>query len=321
MKLSISREHLAQYTYIKSANRRKKISGHYPDFLIVGPQRTGTTWLVANLNQHPEIFLSYPKELYFFNRLLLAQNKYSRHYYAFDWDHLKSRPQKLIREVGKILYFDFYKTGRFNANELEWYLSFFSDDLFSRLYKHMKMLSLYGQTFSPKVRGEATASYAILEEDLIQEIISLNPDLKAILMVRDPVKRAWSHAKKDLIRNVDRTFQNTEDEEFQSFFLQENQIKNGSYIKNINKWSSLLKEDNLFVGFYEDIKSRPKDFLIDLFGFLGVDTDSKYVSVKAEKVINKTGKERMPEQYQEMLEQIYSKEKAELSRTFNRARF
>ena len=30
---------------------------NFPDFLIVGPQRTGTTWLFYNLRGHPEIFL------------------------------------------------------------------------------------------------------------------------------------------------------------------------------------------------------------------------------------------------------------------------
>jgi hypothetical protein len=39
----------------------------FPDFLIIGPQRTGTTWLHAHLRFHPQIFLSEPKELYFFS--------------------------------------------------------------------------------------------------------------------------------------------------------------------------------------------------------------------------------------------------------------
>ena len=38
----------------------------FPDFFIVGPQRTGTTWLHAHLRFHPQIFLAEPKELFFF---------------------------------------------------------------------------------------------------------------------------------------------------------------------------------------------------------------------------------------------------------------
>src|SRR3990172_4024171 len=42
---------------------------YFPDFLIVGPQRTGTTWLHAHLRSHPEIMLAEPKELFFFSSL------------------------------------------------------------------------------------------------------------------------------------------------------------------------------------------------------------------------------------------------------------
>ena len=34
----------------------------------------------------------------------------------------------------------------------------------------------------------------------------LNPDIRAILMIRNPIDRAWSHAKKDLVRNRKRKF-------------------------------------------------------------------------------------------------------------------
>ena len=41
----------------------------FPDFLIVGPQRTGTTWLAHNIKNHPQIIFSQPKELFFFDLL------------------------------------------------------------------------------------------------------------------------------------------------------------------------------------------------------------------------------------------------------------
>lgn len=321
MKLSLQKERLDGYRFIRSGNKKKIITGHFPDFLIIGPQRTGTTWLAANLNQHPEIFLSFPKELYFFSRLPKQANEYSKHYEDFDWEYLQSRPKKLIREIAKVTYFDYLKTGHYKANELEWYLSFFRDNWISALYKHAKMLYLYRELFRPKVRGEATASYSILDDTLIKEIISLNPDLKAVIMVRDPIKRAWSHAKKDLSRNVDRSLDQVSDEEFDAFFRRPGQIESGSYLRNIEKWSSLLKKNHLFIGFYEDIKIRPKEFLIDLFKFLEVDHSSKYIGLKAEKVFNKTGKDKMPDKHREILEQIYSDEKSELIKAFNRNQF
>ncbi|MCU7555619.1 sulfotransferase [Alteromonas sp. ASW11-19] len=42
--------------------------GTLPDFIGVGAQRAGTTWLYRCLSEHPDIFMSAKKELHFFNR-------------------------------------------------------------------------------------------------------------------------------------------------------------------------------------------------------------------------------------------------------------
>ncbi|HEY1916966.1 MAG TPA: sulfotransferase [Streptosporangiaceae bacterium] len=39
-----------------------------PNFLHLGPAKSGTTWLYRVLSQHPEVFLSPAKDLHFFNR-------------------------------------------------------------------------------------------------------------------------------------------------------------------------------------------------------------------------------------------------------------
>ncbi len=44
------------------------LKGTLPDFIGIGAQRAGTTWLYRCLSEHPEIFMSAKKELHFFNR-------------------------------------------------------------------------------------------------------------------------------------------------------------------------------------------------------------------------------------------------------------
>ena len=39
-----------------------------PDFVVIGTQRAGTTWLYEQLKIHPDVFLPYVKELHFFDR-------------------------------------------------------------------------------------------------------------------------------------------------------------------------------------------------------------------------------------------------------------
>lgn len=39
-----------------------------PNFLIIGAQKAGTTWLAEILNQHPDVFIPIQKEIHFFNK-------------------------------------------------------------------------------------------------------------------------------------------------------------------------------------------------------------------------------------------------------------
>lgn len=43
-----------------------KVEG-FPDFLVIGAQKAGTTWLYANLKQHKDLFLSEKKEIHYFD--------------------------------------------------------------------------------------------------------------------------------------------------------------------------------------------------------------------------------------------------------------
>jgi len=193
---------------------------YFPDFFIAGPQRTGTTWLHANMRFHPEIFLSEPKEIYYFSRLK--------------------------------------KTGdpKFVSADLDWYLAFFHELPALWLYKQATCLARYGRFYRPVVRGEATASYAALDRDVIAEVALLNPDLKVVIMVRDPVERAWSHAKKDLARNRGRKLTEVTEAEFHEFFADPYQRQCARYMENIENWRACLGRDRVFVGRFDDVAQR-----------------------------------------------------------------
>ena len=40
-----------------------------PDFIGIGANKSGTTWVADMLQQHPEICLSEPKEVRYFNKV------------------------------------------------------------------------------------------------------------------------------------------------------------------------------------------------------------------------------------------------------------
>ncbi|OGT83573.1 MAG: hypothetical protein A3H91_02535 [Gammaproteobacteria bacterium RIFCSPLOWO2_02_FULL_61_13] len=58
-----------------------------PDFLCIGAQKAGTTWLYENLRRHPEIFLPHRKELHYFDW------GYSRHIniYAKNFENVSGK--------------------------------------------------------------------------------------------------------------------------------------------------------------------------------------------------------------------------------------
>ena len=237
----------------------------FPDFLILGPQRTGTTWLHAHLRHHPEVFLTEPKELYFFNSL-------------------KTRDPR-----------------RFVSDQLSWYLRYFRDPLWRRAAKAGLCYWRHRQPYAPRVRGEATASYAALDSDVIADIVALNPDLKAILMIRNPIDRAWSHAKKDLLRSSNRRVADVPEEEFRSFLTDPYQLLCARYAVQYDQWSALLRPGHLFVGYFDDLATRPEELLLDVMRFLDVGAHPRYIDRSVRSPVNPTDSSKIPEQYRKLL--------------------
>jgi len=251
---------------------------YFPDFFIVGPQRTGTSWLYRNLDEHPQIFMSKPKELFFFNKL-----------------RSKDHP-------------------RYRSDELSWYLDFFTPQRFYR--KMLKRQKRFGKIYLPNVRGEATASYSTLHPGIIEEITILNPKIKIIMIIRNPIDRAWSHAKKELSEKQGRTLDRITDTEFKEFFNQSYQLKCARYADNIDTWSEFLSEGNIFVDFFDDIKSNPERLLLNVFSFLGVEDDQKFISSLAYEKVNSTEASHIPRKYKLYLEELLKPELEKLEKRF-----
>lgn len=51
-----------------------------PNFLIIGTQKAATTWLAKCLGEHPDVFMSEPKELYYFTHLERGLDWYKAHF-------------------------------------------------------------------------------------------------------------------------------------------------------------------------------------------------------------------------------------------------
>lgn len=258
--------------HVKVAGVRQRNLRYFPTFLIVGPQRTGTTWLGKMLWRHPQVLMSFPKEIYFFNLLQQPHHRYYR------------------------------------SNQLRWYLRRFRDDPVSYSVKMARSLAKHAEPYRPVARGEATASYAAMDPEIIADVVTLKPDVKAVVMIRDPVARAWSHAKKDLLIAKNRRINDVPDEEFEAFFRDPYQVACGSYSSIIRNWSQALQPGNLFVGRFEEIGTDPGGLLRRLLAFIGVSDDLKYVAEYLHVRVNPTEDADLPDRFRELLQAQFAEE-------------
>jgi hypothetical protein len=252
----------------------------FPDFLIAGPQRTGTTWIHENLRDHPDILWPRLKEIFFFSRLAEPDDP------------------------------------KFQSADLDWYLSQFRDPAWMRAAKVLLSLRSTRCLYRPKVRGDATASYAAMAPELIDEVVTLNPEIRVVIMVRDPVERAWSHAKKDLVRNRGRRFEDVTEGEFEEFFRTSYQLRCAQYAENIENWSSRLAAGHLYVGRFDDVTARPAALLAEICRFLGVRSETRFLGRAVHRPVNPTPPEPVPVRYRAMLTELLSRDIARLPRRF-----
>lgn len=178
---------------------------------------------------------------------------------------------------------------RFRSSDLEWYLDFFNEPLLRVLAKNLQCLRDYRRLYRPAIRGEASASYAAMDPRIIDEIVAINPDIKAILMIRDPVERAWSHAMKDLVRDAGRKLADVPESELSEFFGRPYQLRCARYAKIHDNWAERLRPENLLFGDLDDIARCPEALLSRILAFVGADSDKRYVGGLARRSVNATG--------------------------------
>jgi hypothetical protein len=243
----------------------------FPDFFIVGPQRTGTSWLYTHLRFHPDILLSRPKEIFFFSSL-------------------KSRDPR-----------------RFVTDHLDWYLRFFRDPVWLWAIKTSVCMYRHHRIYRPRVRGESTASYASLAPDVIDDIVRLNPAIRVILMVRNPVERAWSDAKYYFERRQ-RRIADVPPGELKAFFMDEYQLSCSRYSENYDNWSTRLLPGHLFLGRFDDIALHPERILLDIMRFLGARDNPSYVDSSVNRPVNTTSVSRISAEHRKFLEELFRDE-------------
>lgn len=272
----------------------------HPEFLGIGAQKAGTSWLYSNLRKHPDLWLPPIKELHYFN---YRQNNY-----------LQRRIDKIKNKRWQNILKAQLKEGISNKNfeHIRWVFKYFLS---------IQNDSWYASLFEPgreKVAGEITPDYASLNKDSVKHIYEVMPDLKIIFMLRNPIERAWSytfsHIKKDG-EEIDSLSVSALIDRCTSSYSR----SRGNYQKTLKIWQSYYPENQFFIGFFEEIKENPVDLLYKISSFLSVDFPEEYIKViDARKVYSFGNTGDIPCKVRRELAGIYYEEIEYLSSRYGR---
>lgn len=133
-------------------------------------------------------------------------------------------------------------------------------------------------TFDGRPRGEATPIYLYWPQSL-ERVAAYNPAMKLVVMLRDPVARAWSHWKMEYARGAEtRPFawciregrQRLFDAEPWGFHREFSYVERGFYGEQLARALALFPREQLLVLRAEDLRADPAATLAQVRGFLGL---------------------------------------------------
>jgi hypothetical protein len=249
-----------------------------PNFLIIGAQKAGTTWLHHNLQLHPQIWMPYSEVHYFDMRI--KDTDFSLKSKVFG---KSAADQRWRKRVG---YSTMVHLKNLSLPGLLWSY---------KLYARPPSDEWYTSLFEPgreKIVGETTPAYSICGRDAVAHAHRLMPEAKIVFLMRNPIERAWSQAVMR-IGNKGKRVENVPGEILiKRFVSQENSLLRTNYLRTLENWGSFYPPHRIFVGFLEDIHFHPEDFLRSVCEFLGVDPSFK--SPQVDKKINARSSDTMP---------------------------
>ena len=225
-----------------------------PTFLGIGAMRAGSTWLHHNLALHPSVWMPPFKEIHYFDL--------QKHGPFFN-KRYRSQLRKRLKNYARIR--------GFSRRQFKWDVNYF----FSR-----RTDTWYQSIFDPdseQIAGEITPKYALLSQESIKEIYQLNPDLRILFIMRNPIERTWSHVVKDFAKDRGRHIDECDDDAILK------KIKGGfgksrcDYLSTLRNWESSFKREQIFIGFFEEIERSPERLLSKIFNFLGIDDRMDFI--------------------------------------------
>lgn len=150
---------------------------------------------------------------------------------------------------------------------------------FNQRWRHTP-LDDYLRQFAPgrgRLKGEATPGYCVLPSIAIETIRALNPRMKVILLVRNPVAQAWSQMKHSFryrqsnFANYRCLFSNLTPQSYVDNFVADDALSSVDHLDILQRWQRFFPAEDIWVGALEEIAAAPLETFRSVLSFLSLD--------------------------------------------------
>jgi hypothetical protein len=208
-----------------------------PDFLCVGAQKAGTSWLYRQLEPHPDFWMPPVKELHYLDKL----NRTRQFHPPRSKDECDSCFLESMKNLSAQSYIDLQNYGE--------------------LFRHKGAL----------LSGDISPAYSTLSDEVIERVVDYFPNLKVIFLARDPVERAWSQLSMGVRLGMISRFDATDAEEVIRNLLNPGVLVRSHPSKTVGRWKRYVRPEFFRVYFFDDLKQEPAELRRSILLFLGGD--------------------------------------------------
>lgn len=226
----------------------------WPNFLVIGAAKCGTTSLYHYLKSHPEVYMSPIKEPNYFSTDINPEN------FSQQYKDIERRKRLNLEE---------YVKG--DMKREVW-------GYFVRARHHYT--GLFKNVSNEKAVGEISNSYLFSKEAAVN-IKNTLPSVKLIAILRNPVERMYSHYIANLRDGKTyKPFRQEVEEDYhqpvKGWYTTHCYVEMGLYYDQVKRFVDTFPKEQLRIYLYDDLKNNPEALLKDICMYLGINAGFKF---------------------------------------------
>ncbi len=220
-----------------------------PNFLVIGAQKAGTSWLWSTLRQNPDVWLPPIKELHFFDHLYVPEVR--------SWTkwHLTNLVRPALRWQAN--------QEHLNYPYIKYLCDLASTDIFTEQWYRNAFLRAPAKK---RAIGDITPEYSTISSEGVDYVKSILPDAKFIYIIRDPVNRALSQVRMAFDRRhvVEPTMAQWEEQ------IEVHDVaQRGDYRTYVPRWRAAFDDSQILFLPYRRMEREPESLMREVERHIG----------------------------------------------------